>query len=75
MNAIDIDASKLKDGRKAWHICLLMKKYGVLAKPTHETIIRLAPPLVITVEQLTKGVAAIEKALKDIHTVNIADLE
>ena len=75
LNAIDIDASKLTDGKKAWHICLLMKKYGVLAKPTHETIIRLAPPLVITTEQLTRGVEGIRKALEDIQTINIKDVE
>eukprot|EP00834_Sanchytrium_tribonematis_P001904 NODE_50_length_31184_cov_0.705099.p25 type:complete len:151 gc:universal NODE_50_length_31184_cov_0.705099:27210-27662(+) len=75
LNAIDIDASKLKNGKKAWHICLLMKKYGVLAKPTHETIIRLAPPLVISEEELAQGVDSIRRALKDIETISISDLE
>ena len=75
LNAIDIDQSKLNDGKKAWHLCLLMKKYGVLCKPTHETIIRLAPPLVITEQQLSTGVAAISKALLMINKVSMSDLE
>lgn len=39
-------------GFTAWDVCLRMKEAGLLAKPTHEHIIRFAPPLVITEEQL-----------------------
>jgi ornithine--oxo-acid transaminase len=39
LNAIVIDEQKY--GKSAWNICLLMKHYGLLAKPTHKTIIRL----------------------------------
>ncbi|WPK26635.1 hypothetical protein PUMCH_003994 [Australozyma saopauloensis] len=59
--AIVIDDSKTKG--TAWDLCLLMKDQGVLAKPTHDNIIRLAPPLVISEEDLLKGVAAIKAAL------------
>lgn len=40
MNAIVIDEKKLV-GKKAWHVCLLLKRYGLLSKPTHDNIIRL----------------------------------
>ncbi|RKP31407.1 ornithine aminotransferase [Metschnikowia bicuspidata] len=59
--AIVIDDSKTKG--TAWDLCLLMKDQGVLAKPTHDNIIRLTPPLVISEEDLLKGVAAIMTAL------------
>ncbi|MGZ3734255.1 MAG: ornithine--oxo-acid transaminase [Bdellovibrionota bacterium] len=49
MNAIVID----KAGPvKAWDICLKLRDNGLLAKPTHDHIIRLAPPLVITEAQM-----------------------
>ncbi|RZA09892.1 MAG: ornithine--oxo-acid transaminase [Proteobacteria bacterium] len=49
MNAIVVQ----KDGPvKAWDICLKLKENGLLAKPTHDHIIRLAPPLVITEAQV-----------------------
>lgn len=62
LSAVVIDDSKAK-GRTAWDLCLLMRDEGVLAKPTHDDIIRLAPPLVISEEDLLKGVAAIKKSL------------
>jgi ornithine--oxo-acid transaminase len=40
------------DGRTAWDVCVALKENGLLAKPTHGDIIRFAPPLVITEEQL-----------------------
>eukprot|EP00752_Nemacystus_decipiens_P007689 g6872.t1 len=40
------------DGTKAWDMCLQLKEKGLLAKPTHGNIIRLAPPLCITAEQI-----------------------
>ncbi|CAH6721747.1 ornithine aminotransferase [[Candida] jaroonii] len=63
LSAIVIDESKT-NGRTAWDLCMLMKEEGVLAKPTHDNIIRLAPPLVIAEEDLLKGVSAIEKSLE-----------
>ncbi|KAG7861924.1 hypothetical protein KL939_000945 [Ogataea angusta] len=63
--AIVVDDSKT-NGKTAWDLCLKMKDHGVLAKPTHEHIIRLAPPLVISKEDLVKGVDSIRQALKEI---------
>lgn len=72
MNAIVIDESKFD--KSAWHICLMLKHYGLLAKPTHQNIIRLAPPLCITEEQLMKGVAIIDKVLKEIPSMKLSDI-
>lgn len=47
----------------AWNLCLQFADNGLLAKPTHGNIIRLAPPLVITKEQLLECVAIIEKVI------------
>ena len=65
LSAIVIDESKT-NGKTAWDLCLLMKDHGVLAKPTHDNIIRLAPPLVISEEDLLKGVDSIRKALQEL---------
>ena len=67
LSAIVIDDSKT-NGRSAWDLCLLMKDHGVLAKPTHDHIIRLAPPLVISEEDLLKGVESIRESLKTLPT-------
>ncbi|SCV03879.1 LAME_0H13960g1_1 [Lachancea meyersii CBS 8951] len=72
LTAIVIDPTK-SNGRTAWDLCLLMKNHGMLAKPTHDHIIRLAPPLVISKEDLAKGVEAIAKSLKELPTAQKAD--
>ena len=53
-----------KNGKTAWDVCLAMKDEGVIAKPTHEHIIRFAPPLVITEAQLREAIGLIKKAFK-----------
>jgi len=53
LNAIIVEP---KDGNEAWDVCLKLKEKGILCKPTHRHIIRLAPPLVITEEQLMECV-------------------
>jgi len=58
LNAIVIDES---DGVSAWDVCMRLKDAGLLAKPTHGNIIRLAPPLVITEEQLAECVSIIKR--------------
>lgn len=60
LNAIVI---RPKNGKEAWDVCLAMKEHGVLAKPTHGHIIRFAPPLVITEEQLRDAISLIKKAI------------
>ncbi|CCK69067.1 ornithine-oxo-acid transaminase KNAG_0B06390 [Huiozyma naganishii CBS 8797] len=62
LTAIVIDQTRTK-GKTAWDLCLAMREHGVLAKPTHDNIIRLAPPLVISKEDLLRGCKAIEAAL------------
>lgn len=69
LNAVVIDESKSEKGRGAWEVCLLLKKYGLLAKPTHRNIIRFAPPLVIEEGELLRGVSIFEKALLDLDVV------
>lgn len=61
LNAIVI---RPKGGKTAWDVCVAMKENGLLAKPTHEHIIRFAPPLVITREQLAEALEIIRKTLK-----------
>ncbi len=56
LNAIVVEP---KDGYEAWDVCLKFKEKGILCKPTHRHIIRLAPPLVITPEQLQEVVQII----------------
>jgi ornithine--oxo-acid transaminase len=60
LNAIII---KEKDGISAWEVCLKLAENGLLAKPTHGDIIRFAPPLVITKEQILECAAIIEKTI------------
>jgi ornithine--oxo-acid transaminase len=60
LNAIII---KPKDGKTAWDVCVKMKDNGLLAKPTHDHIIRFAPPLVINKEQLFEAIEIIEKSI------------
>ena len=61
LNAILINDTP--DSSTAWNLCLILKENGLLAKPTHGNIIRLAPPLVITEEQLLECVSIIEKSI------------
>ena len=61
LNAILINDSP--DSKTAWNLCLKLKENGLLAKPTHGNIIRLAPPLVITEEELLDCVKIIEKTV------------
>ena len=60
LNAIVI---KPKEGKEAWDVCLKLRDNGLLAKPTHGDIIRFAPPLVITEEQLMECVAIIKNTI------------
>jgi ornithine--oxo-acid transaminase len=68
LNAIVIDQPKGKysDNGKAWDLCLMMKKNGLLAKPTHGNIIRFAPPLTITASQIDDCLSIIEKSVKQV---------
>ncbi len=65
LNAIVINDSP--DSDTAWNICMQLKHNGLLAKPTHGNIIRFAPPLVMTEEQLHECCDIIEKTIKEIE--------
>ena len=61
LNAIVINDSP--ESETAWNLCLKFAEHGLLAKPTHGNIIRLAPPLVITEEQIHECCDIIEKCV------------
>ncbi|SFC91646.1 ornithine--oxo-acid transaminase [Flavobacterium phragmitis] len=63
LNAIVINTNEESD--LAWEICLKFRDNGLLAKPTHGNKIRLAPPLVMTEEQINECLEIIEKSLND----------
>ncbi|PIQ27277.1 MAG: ornithine--oxo-acid transaminase [Bacteroidetes bacterium CG18_big_fil_WC_8_21_14_2_50_41_14] len=60
LNAVVI---RPKNGKTAMDVCLKMAENGVLAKPTHDHIIRFAPPLVITEEELHQAIELIRKSI------------
>lgn len=61
LNAIVINDTE--DSKTAWNICVKLAENGLLAKPTHGNIIRFAPPLVMTEEQLHECCDIIEKTI------------
>ena len=61
LNAVVI---RNQPGKTAWDVCVAMAEAGVLAKPTHGNIIRFAPPLVITEEQLREAMEKIKAVFK-----------
>jgi ornithine--oxo-acid transaminase len=67
LNAIVINDSK--ESKTAWNICLQLKENGLLAKPTHGNIIRFAPPLVITEDQLRDCISIITKTINEYEKV------
>jgi ornithine--oxo-acid transaminase len=63
LNAIVINDTE--ESETAWNICMRLAENGLLAKPTHGNIIRFAPPLVMTEEQLLDCVSIITNTLKE----------
>ena len=63
LNAVVVNDSP--DSSTAWDICVALKENGLLAKPTHGNIIRFAPPLVMTEEQLHECCDIIEKTITE----------
>jgi len=63
LNAVVIKPAD--DGRTAWDVCVTLMERGLLAKPTHGDIIRFAPPLVITEEQMHEACDIIEQVILD----------
>lgn len=66
LNAIVINDTE--DSSTAWDLCVALKENGLLAKPTHGNIIRFAPPLVMTEEQLLDCLEIIRKTLREFRT-------
>ena len=63
LNAVVI---KPMNGIQAWDVCVRLKENGLLAKPTHDHIIRFAPPLVITEKQLMDCIEIIKKTFAEL---------
>lgn len=68
LNAILINDKE--DSKTAWNICLRLRDQGLLAKPTHGNIIRFAPPLVITKDQLADCIRIITSVLEEFEPQN-----
>ena len=64
LNAVVI---RPNNGKEAWDVCLKMAENGLLAKPTHQHIIRFAPPLVITESQLREAIEIIKTSIKSLE--------
>lgn len=62
LNAVVI---RPKNGKTAWDVCLKMRDKGLLAKPTHDHIIRFAPPLIINKVELMQAIGIIENTLAE----------
>ena len=56
---------KPKNGKTAWDVCLKLRDKGLLAKPTHQHIIRFAPPLVINKMELMEAIGIIENTIAE----------
>jgi ornithine--oxo-acid transaminase len=65
LNAIVIKPTN--SGKTAWDVCVDLKKAGLLAKQTHQHIIRFAPPLVINEEEIYWALERIESAMKNFN--------
>jgi len=64
LNAVII---KPKNGVTAWDVCLKLKDNGLLAKPTHDDIIRFAPPLIISEEELNEACDIIKTTIESLN--------
>ena len=62
LNAVAVKPNK---GKTAWDVCLRLKENGLIAKPTHEHIIRFTPPLIITEPQLMEALEIIKKTFRE----------
>lgn len=67
LNAIVIDqpTQGYGDTGKAWDICMRMKEHGLLAKPTHGNVVRFAPPLTISKEEIDECIGIIRQSVEE----------
>ena len=61
---LNVIVTKPVEGKTAWDICLKLRDNGLLAKPTHDHIIRFAPPLCITKDELMVAIGIIKKTFE-----------
>ncbi len=69
LNAIELDINE--DSKLAWQVCLDLAAAGLLAKPTHGNIIRFAPPLVISEEELEEATQIILKVFNKVESISV----
>ena len=69
LNAIEIDENVTETGYSAFDLCLLMKENGLLAKPTRNNIIRFAPPLCITQNEIEASFEIIKKSMAQFQSL------
>ncbi|OLY84447.1 Ornithine aminotransferase [Smittium mucronatum] len=62
--AIEVDPQNC-NGKTAWDLCLILRDNGLLCKPTHDNIIRLSPPLVITESQVDECIEIINRGIEE----------
>jgi ornithine--oxo-acid transaminase len=62
LNAVAVNPN---NGKTAWDVCLRLKENGLIAKPTHEHIIRFTPPLIITEPELVEAIEIIKKTFRE----------
>lgn len=61
-----LNAVEFEKGFEAWNVCIALRDAGLLAKQTHGNIIRFAPPLVITRDEMIKAIAIIKTVFENI---------
>jgi ornithine--oxo-acid transaminase len=59
-----------EQGISAWDLCMEMMERGVLAKPTHGTVIRFSPPLIIEEEELDEALDIIQESVRSVEGSN-----
>jgi ornithine--oxo-acid transaminase len=64
LNAIVVEP---KNGKEAWDVCMMLKEKGLICKPTHRHIIRLAPPLVISKTDMLKAIKIIKSVFDELN--------
>ncbi|CAL5410149.1 unnamed protein product [Camellia sinensis] len=69
-NAVELNTKNLFPV-SAYDICIKLKERGILAKPTHDTIVRLTPPLCMSLEELQEG----SKALHDVLQIDLPEMQ
>ncbi|CAI4286048.1 AIS_collapsed_G0004830.mRNA.1.CDS.1 [Saccharomyces cerevisiae] len=70
----DVDRNALGEGKKVWHLCMLLRSKGVICKMVHDKTIRWSPALTITEEQLKFGLKCLEESVTEIKNISVAEI-